>query len=98
MEPVKLNIRLWLEKNGFPQGIYIKLHPIYKDLLRKLICPPFGLTTAKERRDLYRKLCSLTGVAGRDSIYPAGNMTDEDIEKFFSPLTPSDWHKYLSKF
>ena len=98
MEALELDVRLWLEKNRIPERIYEKLSSYHKDALHKQIYQPTGLVTDRERRDLYRKLCSPAGIAGRNSINPVDYMTDEDLRKFFSPLTPSDWHDYLSKF
>jgi len=100
METIDLYIRLWLRKYGIPEKIYRNLPPYYKGILHKLICPPGGLTSTRERRDLCPRLFSSTGIGGtaRDSIVPFEHMTDEEIEKVFLPVTPDDLHEYLSRF
>jgi len=88
-ERLKRHVRPWLEKREIPQQNYRNLPAYYKGLLHKQVCTPTHPTTYAERRDLYRKLCSPAGIAGRDSINPVDSMTDEDLRTFFSPLTPS---------
>lgn len=89
MKATERQVRLWLANRRFSPQDYRNLSSYHKDLLHKLVCTPTHPTTYAERRDLYRKLCSRGGMAGRDSIDPVDSMTDEDLRTFFSPLTPS---------
>jgi len=98
MKALERQIRPWLEKMGIPQQNYRNLPPSYQDLLHDLICTQTHRPSPRERRDLYRKLCLPESVAGRDSADPVDFMTDEELQKFFSPLTPGERLPYLSKF
>ena len=90
-------VRQWLEKKGIPYQRYRNLSNHFKDVLRSQICIPTRTTSPLQRRELYKKLC-LPDIAGRDSIDPVQFMPDEEREKFFSPLTPSEKLHYLEKF
>ncbi len=98
METIDLYIRLWLQKHGVLEKIYRNLSSYYKGILHKLICPPAGLTSTRERLELYLRLFSSTDIGGRKTIAPVEHMTDEEIEKIFSPVTPDDVREYLSGF
>lgn len=87
----------WLEKKGIPLERYEKLQIHYKTVLRNLVCEPTRLTTDKQRRELYRKLC-LQDIAGRESIDPVDFMPSEELIKFFKQLTPSETLNYYEKF
>ena len=90
-------VRLWLEKKRIPYQRYRNLPNHFKDVLRNLICIPTRTTSPHQRRELYKKLC-LADVGGRDSIDPVEFVPDEELEKFFAPLAPSETLSYLEKF
>ena len=82
-------VRLWLEKRGIPYEHYVNLPTFHKIVLHNCVCTPTQPTSYSQRRDLYRRLCSLGSIAGRYSIDPVDSMTDEQLRTFLSPLTPS---------
>jgi len=99
MEALEGQIRLWLEKRIIPQQRYMNLPPSDKDVLQNLVCTPTHPTTYNQRRDLYRKLCLPESmVAGRNSIDPLDFMPDEELKKFFMPLTPGERLPDLYKY
>ena len=87
----------WLEKKGIPYQRYKNLPDYYKVVLHNLVCIPTHTTTYDQRKNLYKKLC-LSDIAGRESIDPADFMPDEELRKFFSPLTPSGRLHDLEKY
>jgi len=88
VEALEQQIRPWLEKMGITQQSYMNLLSYDKNLLHDVICGRIR-PSARQRRDLYRKLCSPETIAGRDSMDPVDSMTDDDLTDFFRPLTPS---------
>ena len=96
-EALERQVCRWLEKKVIPYQRYRNLPPHNKEVLRNLVCEPTGLTTYDERKDLYKKLC-LSDIVGRKSIDPVDFMPDEELRRFFSPLTPSESLSYLEKF
>jgi len=98
MEACERQVRLWLEKRRIPQQRHENLQPSLKDVLRNLVCVPTRPTTYNQRRDLYQKLRLPESIAGRDSIDPVDFMPDEELRKFFSPLTPGESLPDLYKY
>jgi len=98
MEALERQIRPWLEKRRIPRQRYENLQPFDKDMLQKMVCMPTRPTTYNQRRDLYQKLCLPESIAGRESIDPVDFMPDEELRKFFSPLTPSERLSDLYKY
>ena len=96
-EVVEQKVCLWLEKKGLPYERYLNLPTHNKIVLRNLVGTPTRPTTHRERQNLYKELC-LPDMAGRESINPVDFIPGEEIEKFFTPLTPSEtlseWQKY----
>ena len=94
-EKCEQEVRLWLEKRGFPYERYVNLPTSHKIVLHNCVCTPTQPTSYSQRRDLYRRLCSPTG---RESIDPVDSTTDEQRKKFLSPLssseTLSDWEMH----
>jgi hypothetical protein len=89
VEALERQVNLWLENRGIPPQRYKNLPAHDKVVLHNLVCIPTQLTTAGERRALYRKLCAQESIAGRKTIDPVDHMTDEDLKTFFSSLPPS---------
>lgn len=90
-------VRRWLEKKRIPYQRYRNLPTHLKVVLHNLICIPTRTTSSHQRRELYKELC-LPDTGGRDSINPVDFMPDEELEKFFTPLAPSETLSYLEKF
>jgi len=96
-ETPEREVSLWLEKNGISLQRYLRLQPWEKKVLRNRICVPTRPTSYSQLKDLYKKLC-LPDIAGRESIDPVDFMPPEELEKFFTPLAPSETLSYLEKF
>ena len=103
VKAIEREVRLWFKRREFlPQG-YMKLPLSDKVLLCGQVC---GRTHADvwQLRDLYKKL--LFFQKRETERYPSAVnlITDEDLppdeelQKFFSPLTPSERLPYLYKF
>ena len=99
VEAFERQVRPWLEKRRIPQQRYENLQPFDKDVLHNLVCTPTHPTTYNQRRDLYQKLCLTEMIARKgpvdgDYLIPP----DDELRKFFSPLTPAekllDLYKY----
>ena len=90
-------VRLWLGKKQIPYQRYRNLPNDLKDVLCSLVCIPTHLTSPLQRRKLYKKLC-YPDIGGRDSVDPVDFMPQEQIDKFFEPLAPSETLSYLEKF
>ena len=88
----------WLEKRGIPLNNFRKLKPYYKLLLYNLVSGSTELTTDLDYGNLYQKLCSPGIIAGRGSINPDNFITHDELEKFFSPLTPGEKLPDLYKY
>ena len=98
MEPLEQEVRPWLEKMGIPLENYRYLSPSYKVLLHGQVCTPTHPASEGELRSLYRKLHSSEIRAEGYNVDAADFVTHEELQKFFSPLPPSetlsDWEKY----
>lgn len=97
MDRFEQEVRQWLERRGISFQSYETLPIQNKIVLRNLVCTSTQPTTDRQRRELYRKLC-LSGIAGRESIDPTDFMPDKELNKFFSPLSPSEKLSYFEKF
>ncbi len=89
MEALERQVNPWLMKKGIPYQRYDNLSAYLKVVLRNLVCIPTRLTTYTERVDLWKKLCLpdiLRGGIDLDDFVPP----DEQLQEFFSPLTPSE--------
>ena len=91
------DVSLWLKNKGIPPERYFSLQPWEKKVLSNRLCVPPRPTSHSQLKNLYKKLC-LPDIAGRESIDPADFMPPEELEKFFSPLAPSETLSYLEKF
>ena len=89
MEALERQVRPWLEKRGIPIENYRNLPLTYKVWLHDQVCTQTYPLSDRQSRDLYRKLCSLRGIAERDFVDPVDSKTDEQLRTFFSPLTPN---------
>ena len=99
IEPNEQEVYRWLELRGIPQQYYENLSPSVKDIQRNLVCTPTRLTSPGQRKDLYQKLCLREMIAGRgpvdgDYLIPP----DDELRKFFSPLTPAERLHDLYKY
>ena len=94
MEALERQVRPWLEKMGISLQKYRKLPSPYNVWLADQLYGRTHLSTA-QLSELYRKL-SLS--AGRDSPDPMDLIPPEQLQKFFSQLTPSEKLHYLEKF
>ena len=94
VEALEREVRPWLEKMRIPLQNYKKLRFSYKVWLCDQL---YGRTRLSDTqlRDVYRKLCSS---AGRDSPNPIDFITSEQLQEFFSPLSPTERLPYLEKF
>lgn len=94
MEALERQVRPWLERRKIPLQKYRNLLSSYKVWLRDQLYGRTRLSDA-QLRSLYRQLCS---PAGRGSPDPIDLITSEQLQKFFSSLTPSEKLHYLEKF
>jgi len=88
MKECEQEVLLWWDRRGFPHESYANLSTYDRTVLHNCVCVPTQTTSPLQRRLLYRKLCSLRGITGRDFVDPVDSKTDEEIRTFFSPLTP----------
>lgn len=98
METLEQTVSLWLERREIPQQNYRNLPPVYKGWLRDQVCTRTSPLSDRQLRDLYRKLCSPETVVGRESIDPVDFVPPEELEKFFTPLAPSEKLSYWERF
>ena len=96
-ETLEREASLWLEKKGIPYQRYRNLPTHNKVVLRNRLCVPTRPTSYSQLKDLYKKLC-LPDITGRESIDPVDFMPDKELEKFFTPLDPSETLSYWEKF
>lgn len=97
-ETLERQVRLWLERMGIPQREYENLGSSDKVLLRDRICKgPRPLSDLQLRR-LYQKLHVSENRAEGGSADAVDSMTNEKLQKFFSPLPHDDELPYLYKF
>jgi hypothetical protein len=82
-------IAAWLVRRAIPEVRYKRLTPSEKNDLANSLHIPSRPVTYEQRKNLYRKLC-LTEVAGRGSVDPVNFLPDEELERFFAPVSPSD--------
>jgi len=97
VEAIEREVRLWFKKREIPPRAYMNLPLSDKVLLCGQVC---GRTHADawQLRDLYGKLLFFQ-MRGAEAYSTAVNLiTDEELQKFFSPLTPSEILSYLEKF
>ncbi len=87
-------VRLWLKKNGIPEENYRRLSLFNKGLLCNLVCKPTYVASERQHRDLYQNLIQPEGREGA----AISSMTGEELQKFFSPLSPGEKLNYLRKF
>lgn len=90
-------ITAWLDKRGIPSDRYERLLPNEKSALNDSLHIPSRPISYEQRKNLYRKLC-LTEVAGRGSVDPVNFLPDEELEKFFTPIPPSETLLDYEKF
>lgn len=82
----------WLMEKGIPYQRYDNLSAYLKVVLHNLVFMPTCLTTARERKDLYINLClpDIGRDLNPDDLVP----TDEELRKFFTPVSPSETFLY----
>lgn len=92
VEAIEREVRLWFKRRGISPRGYMNLPLSSKVLLCGQVC---GRTHAEiwQLRDLWGELLPFQ-TRGTTRYSP----TDEELQKFFSPLTPSesllDWEKF----
>lgn len=95
-ETVEREISLWLKKNGSSYEKYKNLRSPNKVVLRNLVCIPTRTTSPAQRKDLWKELC-LPDI-GRDLNPDDFVPPDEVLEKFFTPVAPSETLSVYEKF
>ena len=100
IEKHEREILIWLKMREIPIEHYHRLQGYLKTILHKRVCPlcPSSRTASDAQlRELYKELRL---EKGRRSIDPTDFMPsqNQNLEKFFSPLSPSEKLPYLYKF
>ena len=97
VEVIEREVRLWFKKRSIPLRAYMNLPLSDKVLLCGQVC---GLTHADswQLRDLYGKLLFFQMREGKEYSTAVNLITDEELEKFFSPLSPGERLHNLHKY
>ncbi len=98
MQECEKEVCLWLEKRKIPYERYMNLSTSNKTVLHNSACTPTHPTTYTQREELYLELCLPESRAGIKYPHSGDFMTDEERQRLFSPLTPSEKLDYLEKF
>ena len=99
MEAIERQIRLWLKKMKIPRQNYVNLPSSDKVLLHNLVCArTFSLSDA-QLRTLYQNLVpGKRRAAGEVGPAAIDLLTNEELKKFFMPLTPGEKLPDLYKY
>lgn len=97
LSEIPREITAWLEKRTVPANRYERLSSSEKSDLNNSLHIPSRPISYEQRKNLYRKLC-LNEVAGRGSVDPVNFLPDEELEKFFAPVSPSETLLDYEKF
>ena len=100
---IKDELRFWLDKKGCPPDVVDDLSPNDRKQLYDLVCKGTQRSSENQRHRLFQKLnaaCSrYVVVAARGEFSGIGpDPSNDELEAFFSPLSPSERLNYLQKF
>ena len=95
-EKPERGVSLWLKRKKISFRRYRNLSAYLKSVLRNLVCIPTRTTSPTQRKDLWKELClpDIGRYLNPDDFVPP----DEELRKFFSPLSSSETLTDLYKY